>query len=1430
MGTRYAVGIFIWALVFGWQHSAAPGKGAGVAPQAKASSYKGAYTAAGCQCQVGESGKACASQSGGAPASTSLNYELGLEVLGVQDLQQGQCQLLFPMWRGMAECMGEGDYLYRSQVPTSPRQRGQPSEARQAPQNPWTPAAGKGKGTPAPSGKGQGAKGKPSFAEVVKPSVDNLPAPPSRVPTVVPKAGAIWGTDPGSAREVQAGDSLPQEALQLYEEFQINEAQDNSRELHKAVATQSTARKQLIQIRSARTLYLTAWQEYLMAVSDTIQTQVSEQQTQLADFDKAELEWSQSLTKASGDLARLAAGRAESSRMDDEEDEMDAAEEMIDSAIQTERDLEQKTAERVAESQQFLGVLQGLRQAAAERLEQDGRQREGSRTPRRKVLASVPTYDLTKEGMQITPASKAEDQQAAGLYASLRVPCRPFLLHSIECDDTYVSALHATFLGMQTEFEVKLDALDWDVQHTFLADPRLPGAGCGHNASCDPLLGASNGIPVHQGLPLAFQCSAPMGTEREPDEARDARMNSSALLSSQHLRPGQVSRSVQSSACTAEKRVGFAEHPEVLVYRLGSRLAAISRSASRPCRSPTKGQSAFFPPIPEVQPACHHWPLSQPVRDDPSTALDHWPPLQPSPCHVPFLPQRASQPGALSLPSDMPSDPPPRIPGPKPAGFTDLRMQLAARVHVFPAHLDRPELRGRSLASFSWRAGHRLAGVSAQDSVRDRYVVFTSADHCTTRQLPHGWSIDHIVADLLGVYPRLMSVNILQERLEQLPPTQLTATMRDDPAGVSHHSCRLPPFQELVDQCGADCPPDRQARQAYQLLANGRDPFVELRLGPGEPDYLQAVTCDLPPAELLELLPSTTSTTSPRFTEDAAPSDLELALQGAAGRSFPQANRTTAFHMRATTFRMLPAIHIQRTAASGSVFFTVLVDPIRAQGHAHWTLQDFFRGAAEYAEASLHGIQLLMSHIPGLPTPQLVLSEGDNIGNARTVPIDLRSYGQGVLPLRLSPGTGNTELLEQVVAGAPALRHDVLSPLTQHRFFFRDAHGAVRTGLPDDVASMQWLELCHAPLPTGHLDPLALSVDSHGGTDESAALLQVSMSGPEGPISRAVDRPLRVPGIDGTASEPPALLGRLVPSDIAILCAASVKVLPDYLSGEASMNKEVLLSSWGGREATETRHFTVFDVVHQIRVLDKGPKSTLQDCIALALQATGFSVAHLRVLTVPVPGLPLPQVVLHRAVDPEPLDTLVWDLRAVGQPIKTTVLRPGVHLAAALQHVDGVRPSPPGVYLPWSNGQVVVQHVRVEHTLAFGAAVLHTGVPQSGRAWPQTTATTTNMQAPPLPPGRFPQYHVSQVQALRLRVVRGFHAEETVVSLPCAQVDRVLDSLVQRVAAVTGALQSHNRLMMAKAQPFDNVQLLEANFVISETPDLVVALCDTRHL
>ena len=118
-------------------------------------------------------------------------------------------------------------------------------------QRPWHPK-GKGKPTAQAEGSDAGGKGKPSYADVVKPNAENLPKPPAAVPIVTPKATGQATAAPSAERaQLEAllktlgpiKETLPAETLELYEKYQLAEAQDNSKELHKAVALQANSKR-----------------------------------------------------------------------------------------------------------------------------------------------------------------------------------------------------------------------------------------------------------------------------------------------------------------------------------------------------------------------------------------------------------------------------------------------------------------------------------------------------------------------------------------------------------------------------------------------------------------------------------------------------------------------------------------------------------------------------------------------------------------------------------------------------------------------------------------------------------------------------------------------------------------------------------------------------------------------------------------------------------------------------------------------------------------------------------------------------------------------------------------------------------------------------------------------------------------------------------
>ena len=205
-----------------------------------------------------------------------------------------------------------------------------------------------------------------------------------------------------------------------------------------------------------------------------------------------------------------------------------------------------------------------------------------------------------------------------------------------------------------------------------------------------------------------------------------------------------------------------------------------------------------------------------------------------------------------------------------------VRQLLADRIDVFPESLDRPELREQPLTSFRWYQGYRLSGASSSRVHRDRCALFLTGEHMTIRSLPPGCTINSLIADLISSYPRLKAIRILHNRLEQLPPTQITLVMRTDPPGsqiipldfrsLQGQVCTLAvragaDFREIADQVQGECPDTRLPRGLYRLLEPSRTPLQRIPVGTEAPEFLRAETHELPRAR-------TPDPASPPFEEE----------------------------------------------------------------------------------------------------------------------------------------------------------------------------------------------------------------------------------------------------------------------------------------------------------------------------------------------------------------------------------------------------------------------------------------------------------------------------------------------------------------------------------------------------------------------------------
>ena len=199
-----------------------------------------------------------------------------------------------------------------------------------------------------------------------------------------------------------------------------------------------------------------------------------------------------------------------------------------------------------------------------------------------------------------------------------------------------------------------------------------------------------------------------------------------------------------------------------------------------------------------------------------------------------------------------------------PVSFAEIRLRLSAQVHVLPEELDRPELRGLCVTSFSWYSGFRATGGVSSTSQHHRFALFTTEYHSQIRSLRRGATIDDVIAEVLGIVPRLRNIRILMERIEGFPPLQVVATARDCPIpghatpidlrAVGGRVCTLnlfPGFSSarISEMILQDCPEIRRPTRDFMLRLPDDTPFQGMPLLVLGPDHIRGAEAARPAPE-----------------------------------------------------------------------------------------------------------------------------------------------------------------------------------------------------------------------------------------------------------------------------------------------------------------------------------------------------------------------------------------------------------------------------------------------------------------------------------------------------------------------------------------------------------------------------------------------------
>ncbi|CAE7479373.1 unnamed protein product, partial [Symbiodinium necroappetens] len=595
-------------------------------------------------------------------------------------------------------------------------------------------------------------------AEASKPSVDMLPAAPSGASIALPKGGTAPSSSTGPSLEktqlealtgclAAVKDTLPTEVRETLERLQLASSANNTKDMHRAVAAQATAKKQLLQVQNARASYLEAWNSYVSQVTQLLKKQVEEQAAQLESYDEAELQWSGALEQTTADLADLArlARNPASSRNETDEEEMDG-EDMVIADIQSAKELEQRRESQLADSRQLVSMMESVQQAATRQLKQEGR--EGSRTPRRKSREGEVT-DLTKDD----DAAKAKAEKV------------PFG-HSVVNETDYVAPFFAAFLGVSLSFEIAIDELGIDLTHTYAWDPRADAA------SVEDLHWAHWAPPeVEDDLGCIYYEALAGQQPRERKGRTLTGIERSSLpfhLPSQRMSLLGVERDAGSGCVSQAVRVTpFQSSAEGnFVCTVGPAAKALSR----PVSMVSDLQDEQGHTIDRLGADCEvEWLALRPV--DPANPLGLAVDYIGGPGAVLRVPLPVAQPCGSSSTTCTTT-------AVQPLAFHGQAL-TAAEVAVLPEELISHADRATSLSSAQ---GLRVFFQNAAAPQR-RYVLFERVGHMHVRRLGVTWTLEDVVRDVMSVVPMLRCIQILHSPLDRLPILQIAATELGWPMG-----------------------------------------------------------------------------------------------------------------------------------------------------------------------------------------------------------------------------------------------------------------------------------------------------------------------------------------------------------------------------------------------------------------------------------------------------------------------------------------------------------------------------------------------------------------------------------------------------------------------------------------------------------------------
>ena len=405
-----------------------------LAPEEKKSAHASAHHLEVCTERLCAAGPPLGGKGAGAPAWTSL-CELAPVGSGFGGRsEEDECAMEMPLRQPMQGCSGvlrqvwfqlAAILLWHGQHPSLPpggmvadkiaevasRTRGRKGQGQGGAPLLAT-ATRQGQGWPAgwqpqaavPSGRtGKGETFAPSQL------MQQLPAAPTAPRPALPTGAASSdGTDkvPQKLLDIMAAlsaskEALPAEVRSMLDEHMESDRQLATKQLHKLVAQQSKAHKELGALRKARSQFVREWTSYLESLTQLLEKQMGQKSEAMASMAEAEESWQVQLGEATRAIRQQTAPDTLTIE-DSDEDAMDAEIDM-DAAAEASR---QKAVEHSQQQEQ--GLLSALQSAVKASDAQAQQYRE--RTPRRQ-RGSAP--EVKKEEPGEKPGTQPDDKQAA---------------------------------------------------------------------------------------------------------------------------------------------------------------------------------------------------------------------------------------------------------------------------------------------------------------------------------------------------------------------------------------------------------------------------------------------------------------------------------------------------------------------------------------------------------------------------------------------------------------------------------------------------------------------------------------------------------------------------------------------------------------------------------------------------------------------------------------------------------------------------------------------------------------------------------------------------------------------------------------------------------------------------------------------------------